>query len=173
MNEIKQLIEAMTVLEAQRSILGDVVVDAALAPMQEKLTELKAHAQQIQQQRKQITVLFADISAVAIGLIVPLMLFQGIVCSSEEIIFRGGIFRHLMNLHWAVAYFAASAIFAVFHWAAYGGNLMSMLIAFLMSLLLCYLTEKYNIGYSMAVHYFYNLAVLGVVLLWPFLVANS
>ena len=56
--ERKQLEDAITALEAQRAILGDAVVDAALGPMREKLTAL----QETQEQRKQATILFADIS---------------------------------------------------------------------------------------------------------------
>ncbi len=37
MNEIQQLEQAIAALEGQRGILGDGVVEAALAPMREKL----------------------------------------------------------------------------------------------------------------------------------------
>ena len=56
----EQLEQAIIALENQRTILGDVVVDAALVSMREKLSALKP-AQPIEQ-RKQITVLFADLS---------------------------------------------------------------------------------------------------------------
>ena len=49
-------------LEGQRGILGDAVVDAALAPMREKLAALQAQAVSSEQQRKQVTVVFADVS---------------------------------------------------------------------------------------------------------------
>lgn len=62
MTEIEQLEQAIAALEAQRAMLGDAVVDAALAPMREKLATLKAQAQASEQRRRQITVLFADVS---------------------------------------------------------------------------------------------------------------
>ncbi len=60
MTETKKIEQTIAALEAQRSILGDAVVDTALAPMREKLAVLKA--KNISTQRKQVTVLFADIS---------------------------------------------------------------------------------------------------------------
>ena len=64
MNEREQLEQAIAALDAQRAILGDAVVNAALAPMREKLAALQAQAAPARetQQRKQITVLFADVS---------------------------------------------------------------------------------------------------------------
>ncbi len=50
---------ALATLEAQRSVLGDAVVDAALAPLRERLAALQAPA--AEQQLKQATVLFVDI----------------------------------------------------------------------------------------------------------------
>jgi len=64
MSEIEQLKQAIAALEAQRSALGDAVVDAALGPMREKLATLEGKSAQPQesQQRKQVTMLFADVS---------------------------------------------------------------------------------------------------------------
>jgi class 3 adenylate cyclase/tetratricopeptide (TPR) repeat protein len=58
----EQLEQAIAALEAQRATLGDAVVDTALAPMREKLAALEAETQAADQQRKQITVLFGDVS---------------------------------------------------------------------------------------------------------------
>ena len=60
-SEIDQLKAGMAALEGQRAILGDAIVESALGPMREKLAALEAtsHAGQ---QRKQATVLFADVS---------------------------------------------------------------------------------------------------------------
>ena len=67
MTEQEQLEQAIVALEGQRSALGDAVVDAALAPMREKLESLRARAAS-QQTRRQITVLFADVAgSTAIG----------------------------------------------------------------------------------------------------------
>ncbi len=62
MNEREQLEQAIAALEQQRAILGDAVVNAALAPMREKLAALQAPPPAAEQQRKQVTVLFADVS---------------------------------------------------------------------------------------------------------------
>jgi len=59
--EIDQLKAGMAALEAQRALLGDAVVDAMLGPTREKLAALEAQSR-ADQQRKQATVLFADVS---------------------------------------------------------------------------------------------------------------
>jgi class 3 adenylate cyclase/tetratricopeptide (TPR) repeat protein len=59
-DKLQQLTEAMAALEAQRGILGDAVVDAALGPMAEKLATLQSQGGE-GQQRKFVTVLFADV----------------------------------------------------------------------------------------------------------------
>lgn len=62
-SERAQLEQAINALEAQRALLGDVVVNVALAPLREKLAALNAPpAAPPAQQRKQVTVLFADVS---------------------------------------------------------------------------------------------------------------
>lgn len=60
MQEIDELSQAIAALEAQRTILGDNVVDAALAPLREKLAEMEKR-RLVGQQRRLVTVLFADI----------------------------------------------------------------------------------------------------------------
>ena len=60
--EIQLLQAGEAALEAQRALLGDAVVDAALGPMREKLAALQAQTDRAEQQRKQATVLFADVS---------------------------------------------------------------------------------------------------------------
>ncbi|MBP7356114.1 MAG: AAA family ATPase, partial [Longilinea sp.] len=65
MTEIQTLLHAIAALEAQRSSLGDDVVNAALAPMRQKLALLQGQAQLAENQRKQITVLFANITGLA------------------------------------------------------------------------------------------------------------
>jgi len=65
MTEREQLAQAIAALEAQRAILGDAVVEAALGPMRRQLAELeqadhlRAHA--FEDERKLVTVMFADI----------------------------------------------------------------------------------------------------------------
>ncbi|MBN1262195.1 MAG: tetratricopeptide repeat protein [Anaerolineae bacterium] len=62
MTECEQLEQAIAALEAQRAILGDAVVEAGLAPMRARLAELKSKSAATEQKRRQVTVLFADLS---------------------------------------------------------------------------------------------------------------
>lgn len=57
-SEISRLEQAIVALEAQRSALGEAVVQAALAPLRERLNTLRALTQQ---ERKFVTLLFAEI----------------------------------------------------------------------------------------------------------------
>jgi class 3 adenylate cyclase len=58
-DQVAALEQAIAAQESLRPSLGDAVVDAAIAILKEKLSALDAAGQQ---QRKQITVLFADVS---------------------------------------------------------------------------------------------------------------
>ena len=59
-NEIEEIQKAIETLENQRALLGDSVVDTAVAPLHEKLTALEA-ANRPDQQRKLVTTLFLDV----------------------------------------------------------------------------------------------------------------
>jgi predicted ATPase/class 3 adenylate cyclase len=59
--EIQKLLQGIAALEAQRAIIGEAIVETALAPLRERLASLRALSQS-EQQRKMVTVLFADIS---------------------------------------------------------------------------------------------------------------
>jgi class 3 adenylate cyclase/tetratricopeptide (TPR) repeat protein len=67
--QIKQLKQTISEMEAQRAILGDAAVDAALVPFRQKLAELEAQAEPPLEeasdvparQRKLVTLLFMDI----------------------------------------------------------------------------------------------------------------
>src|SRR5262245_21723070 len=63
-SERNQLQLAMAALEEKRSLLGDEVVNLALESMQERLAQLdkEAHPPHEPQQRKLVTILFADVS---------------------------------------------------------------------------------------------------------------
>lgn len=60
MTERGELERAISALEAQRASLGDTVVEVTIATLREKLATLEA--QRAAEQRKQVTVLFADVS---------------------------------------------------------------------------------------------------------------
>jgi len=59
MPKIDEISQVIAALEAQRPVLGDSVVDAALAPLREKLAELEQ--QDSNRRRRLVTVLFLDI----------------------------------------------------------------------------------------------------------------
>ena len=63
-HERELLEQAIAALEASRCLLGDEVTDVAVASMREKLADLDVSAQAVRvpQQRKLVTVLFADMS---------------------------------------------------------------------------------------------------------------
>jgi class 3 adenylate cyclase len=60
MSSLEELQQAIAVLESQRPILGDLAVNAAVAGLRQKMAELQT--QTALQQRKQVTILFADVS---------------------------------------------------------------------------------------------------------------
>ncbi len=67
--EIEKLELAVSALEAQRAALGDAIVESALAPLREKLKALRQAASAVSdetQQRKIVTVLFADIAGLSV-----------------------------------------------------------------------------------------------------------
>lgn len=59
LTELERIEQALAALEAQRFLLGDKVVDTAIAPLQEKLAALRTAGEG---QRKQVTVLFARLT---------------------------------------------------------------------------------------------------------------
>ena len=66
MEEALKLQQAIQALDSQRAILGDDVVEAALGPLRERLLKLETPqpgpSQQATQQRRIVTILFADVS---------------------------------------------------------------------------------------------------------------
>lgn len=62
MNNKLQLEQAISRIEAQRSILGSAVADAAVAALREKLATLAVQENSAGPRRRQVTVLFADIA---------------------------------------------------------------------------------------------------------------
>jgi class 3 adenylate cyclase/tetratricopeptide (TPR) repeat protein len=61
LTEIEKLQNLISTLEAQRAAMGDLLVDTALSPLRQKLAALQESLQVPVQQRKLISVLFADI----------------------------------------------------------------------------------------------------------------
>jgi class 3 adenylate cyclase/tetratricopeptide (TPR) repeat protein len=62
MSEQEKLQQSIAALETQRTVLGDAVVDSAINALKQQMAALGAQPPNHQQQRKYITVLFADVS---------------------------------------------------------------------------------------------------------------
>jgi class 3 adenylate cyclase/tetratricopeptide (TPR) repeat protein len=62
MTKPEEIQQAIAALEAQRAILGDRVVEIALAPLREQLAALVAAEHEAPQQLKYVTVLFTDVA---------------------------------------------------------------------------------------------------------------
>jgi len=98
-------------------------------------------------------------------LVIAYLAYHGlIVAPSEEIIFRGTIFRAFYQKNWKAAYLISSGLFAAFHFAAYGGSIQMMIVAFAIGLILCYCTDRWNIGVAIGIHWAYNAAATGATL---------
>ena len=96
-------------------------------------------------------------------LILPTFAFQlCIVATSEEIIFRAAIFRALYRIRWYVAYIGSSLLFGGFHWAAYGGDVNSILFAVLMGFVFAFLADQINLGVAISFHFCWNAGVMGM-----------
>ena len=110
MTEIQQIEQAIAILEAQRSILGDEVVNLALAPLHQRLAELQEQPAFPEQQRKQITVLFADI-------VNSTQIIQRLDIEDASEIFNGALQRlasPIQEHHGRVTRFMGDGFLAVF-----------------------------------------------------------
>ena len=73
---------------------------------------------------------------------------------SEEILFRGLVLRSLQPYGKRFAIFGSALLFGLFH-----GNLLQTPYAFLMGLVLGYVTVEYSIPWAMGLHLFNNLVL--------------
>ena len=111
-------------------------------------------------------VLFGEVEALRTDEILGMFVYQMvIVCASEEIIFRGVIYRILRRIGFYQAVFISAFIFSVFHLIAYNFNVSAMMIAFLMGIILAFCVEKWNLGVSIGGHLAWNCMVLGITAL--------
>jgi ABC-type oligopeptide transport system substrate-binding subunit/class 3 adenylate cyclase/ABC-type dipeptide/oligopeptide/nickel transport system ATPase subunit len=60
-HQIENIKQAMAELESRREVLGDEIVQQSLKPLQAKLAHLEGDSIEIEQQRKQVTLLFMDV----------------------------------------------------------------------------------------------------------------
>ncbi len=78
--QIADLKQAIAAQESLRPKLGDAVVDAMIAATQKQLAEHEAQVAPPEQQRKQITVLFADVP----GFTAMEMYHQGLISAQRS-----------------------------------------------------------------------------------------
>lgn len=125
--------------------------------------------------------MFENISPMPYHLIPANMVYHGIiVATSEEIIFRGAIFGYLYDRFklrperqtgevkeygWIIPYFVSASIFAFFHYAVYGVDLVNMGMIFVMGLVFAYLTERWGLGASIGAHWIWNCMAIGIFVL--------
>ena len=84
-----------------------------------------------------------------------IILHAGVVGIVEELIFRGALTQLITPI-------PAAAAFAAFHYAAYGADVMGMLIAFAAALIFYVIMRYTNIWVVAGTHAAYNLGVLGI-----------
>lgn len=99
--------------------------------------------------------------------VLPVFLFQMIfVTPVEEIIFRGVIPTEVAKYERfkiPVMLIGSQVLFAVFHWAAYGGLGIPMLYAFCMGMVWIYATRKWSIYWAMGSHLAWNCLIMGIL----------
>lgn len=90
----------------------------------------------------------------------------------EEILFRGLVLRSLQPYGRRFAILGSALLFGLFH-----GNLLQTPYAFLMGLVLGYVTMEYSILWAMALHLFNNLVLADLLTRltknWPILAQNA
>lgn len=93
------------------------------------------------------------------------------VAPVEELIFRGILPRELEPLERVrlggrrvpVLVFGTQVLFAVFHWSAYGGLGLAMLVAVILGCVWVVAARRLSLAFTMASHTAYNLLVMGVL----------
>jgi membrane protease YdiL (CAAX protease family) len=109
-------------------------------------------------------VYFQDITQLPNNLVIPTLIYQLVIVSaSEEIIFRGIIFRFLHQYHWMIAWLVSAMIFSVFHYAVYQ-SLSAFIVAFILGIIFAWVVERWNLGVSIAIHWSWNIFILGAII---------
>lgn len=89
------------------------------------------------------------------------------VAPVEELIFRGVLPGELATREpWKrvpVLLIATQGLFAVFHFAAYGGWGFAMVMAFALGMVWVYASRRWTLWFTMGSHAAYNLLVLGIL----------
>lgn len=108
---------------------------------------------------------FQDLDQMPNHLITATLVYQlVIVSSSEEIIFRGVIFRFLYQYHWLIAWFGSAFIFSIFHFAVFKGSISAFTIAFIIGIILAWCADRWNLGVTIAIHWTWNIFILGAII---------
>lgn len=76
----------------------------------------------------------------------------------EEILFRGYVLRSLQPYGKRFAILGSAVLFGLFH-----GNLLQIPFAFLMGLVMGYITVEYSLGWSIVLHIFNNLVLVDLL----------
>jgi len=110
---------------------------------------------------------FQGVSPLPLDMVLPTLVFQlVVVVASEEIIFRGVIFRSFYKIFGLISAVLISSIaFSVFHLVAYGGNIGSLVTAFAMGCILAYCVYRYNLGVAIGIHWAWNCFLLGATVI--------
>jgi membrane protease YdiL (CAAX protease family) len=109
---------------------------------------------------------FSGVIPLPVKEILPTLIFQlVIVVCSEEIIFRGVIFRFLYQFHWLLAILLSALLFSLFHFAVYQGSINALLTAFLMGVVFAWCTKRWNIGVALGLHFAWNIFCIGITAL--------
>ena len=106
---------------------------------------------------------FTNVPSLSRGLLLQVFVFQVlIVGTSEETIFRGTIYPWLAKVNVVLGILVTSLVFALFHYAAYQGDLTVTGVAFVLGVIMNLLYIRFNIGASIAFHAMYNVSALGL-----------
>lgn len=112
-------------------------------------------------------VYFQSVDPMPVGRIPAVMTYQlVVVVASEEIVFRGVVYRFFTKyFHWIIGILVSALAFSLFHMAVYEGSLGALFTAFLMGLVLAWSVHRWNLGVALGIHFAWNLFVLGVTVL--------
>ena len=109
---------------------------------------------------------FTNVTAMPLDKIPATLVYQLIiVAASEEIIFRGILLEIFHQIHWLIAVIVTSVLFALFHYAVYGGSLVAMMMAFGLGMIFALCVYRWNIGVSVGLHFAWNSYVFGATAL--------
>lgn len=110
---------------------------------------------------------FTDVTPMPVKYIPANLVYQlVIVVCSEEIIFRGVLYRYftvLLDDRFSIV--ITSVLFSLFHSAVYGFNPAALMMAFVMGLLFALCVRRWNIGVPIGLHLAWNGMVLGIFVL--------